>query len=182
MLDLAIILAGLIMLTLGGNLVFRLIMHLTNMKSAKATISEEPSIARAGRYIGDVERLVIVAGLLSSKWEIIAAVIALKTIARYKDVDRTITSEYFLFGSLFSILWSMVVGAAWLAADHTYGSNLHKRVTALVSSPNEEAKVPSVNVLIKSPLPESKTSRARVCDTDYQRSPLRNQKLCRLAQ
>jgi hypothetical protein len=181
MIDAAIILVTLVMLTLGGNLVFRLIMHLTNMKSAVSTVVAEPSIAKAGRYIGDVERLVIVAGLLSAKWEIIAAVIALKTIARYKDVDKTITSEYFLFGSLFSILWSMVIGVGWLAADHTYGSNLHKKVTALVSSPSEEPKAPPVNVFIKTPLGDSKTFRVRVCDSNYQRPLLINHKLCRLA-
>ncbi|MGF0536877.1 hypothetical protein ACQQ2Q_02705 [Agrobacterium sp. ES01] len=50
--------------------------------------------------------------------------IALKTVARFKEMDERDFAEYFLVGSLFSILWTMFVTSAWLAYDHKLGSDL----------------------------------------------------------
>ena len=63
----------------------------------------------------------LAAGLLSNSWEILAAVIALKTVARFKELDQRDFAEYFLVGSLFSILWAIVVTGAWMLYDQHWG-------------------------------------------------------------
>jgi hypothetical protein len=65
--------------------------------------------------IGILERLLIFLGLVASSWEILAGVVALKTVARYSDLDKQDKAEYFLIGSLASILWAVVVSAPQLA-------------------------------------------------------------------
>jgi hypothetical protein len=93
-----------------------------------------PSIgARAGRYIGFLERSLIVAGLLLSSWDIITAVVALKTVARYKELDEQISAEYFLIGSLASILWAVFVATILTAYDGTLGLHLISHSTLLPS-------------------------------------------------
>ena len=83
----------------------------------------EPDV-KAGRFIGLLERLLIVFGLLTGKWDIIAAVIALKTVARYKELDQQITAEYFLIGSLCSILWAFLVAILLSDYDDHYGFHI----------------------------------------------------------
>lgn len=78
-------------------------------------------IAGAGRYIGILERLLIVIGILANSWDIIAVVIALKTVARYKELDEQITAEYFLIGSLASILLALIIAGAFHLYDQSIG-------------------------------------------------------------
>lgn len=83
-----------------------------------------PNEARAGRIIGLLERSLILAGLLMKSWEVITAVIALKTVARYKELDHQITAEYFLIGSLASILWALAVAGVVSWYDNALGFHL----------------------------------------------------------
>ena len=76
---------------------------------------------RAGRVIGVLERLLIFLGLIASSWEILAGVVALKTVARYKELDEQNRAEYFMVGSLASILWAVVITVAFAAYDHALG-------------------------------------------------------------
>ncbi|MBD8891771.1 hypothetical protein [Roseibium litorale] len=79
---------------------------------------------KAGRIIGGLERLLILTGLLLGKWEVLVAVIALKTTARYKELDKQIRAEYFLIGSLCSILWAVVIAVLLLLYDRLVGFGL----------------------------------------------------------
>ena len=79
---------------------------------------------KAGRVIGGLERLLILTGLLLGKWEVLVAVIALKTTARYKELDKQIRAEYFLIGSLSSILWAVVTAILLLLYDRFIGFRL----------------------------------------------------------
>lgn len=67
-----------------------------------------PSQNEAGRVIGVLERLIIGLGILLKSWELVVGVVALKSIARYKELDKQINAEYFLAGSMISILWAFV--------------------------------------------------------------------------
>jgi hypothetical protein len=82
------------------------------------------SAAKSGRYIGLLERLMIVVGVVTNRWDIIAAVVALKTVARYKELDDKITAEYFLVGSLTSILWAVLMACALIWYDNSLGFHL----------------------------------------------------------
>lgn len=68
--------------------------------------------------------MIMAIGIITHSWEILAAVIALKTVARFKEMDERGFAEYFLVGSLFSIFWTMLVTTAWLSYDHTFGIDL----------------------------------------------------------
>jgi hypothetical protein len=83
-----------------------------------------PVHPRVGHLIGAFERLLIAVGLLAGSWEILAAVVALKTVARFKELDEKLDAEYFLVGSLFSVAWAIAVTYGWVAYDHCWGLDL----------------------------------------------------------
>ncbi|HWA89281.1 MAG TPA: hypothetical protein VG889_04555 [Rhizomicrobium sp.] len=105
-----------------GNLLVRLL--LDKCSPGVAGLNIQPAELNVGRYIGLLERVLIVVGILRGSWEVMAAVIALKTVARYKDLDEQITAEYFLVGSLASILWALVIAYLFSLYDHAYGFQL----------------------------------------------------------
>ena len=43
--------------------------------------------------IGSIERILIMIGLIAQSWEVMVAVIALKTVARYRELDEKIEAE-----------------------------------------------------------------------------------------
>lgn len=123
------------LLTSVGNWLCRQLLSLTGMKDAVAPLAGD-GIA-AGRVIGGLERLVIAIGVIAHSWEVLAAVIALKTVARFKELDKQLSAEYFLIGSLFSLLWAIVVTGAWLGYDHQAGIDLRRKaILAMAPEPN----------------------------------------------
>ena len=64
---------------------------------------------RAGRIIGALRRLIPAIGFLTHRWKVPTAVIAPKTVTRFKDLDDKTFPESFLAGSPFSILWAAPV-------------------------------------------------------------------------
>ncbi len=75
----------------------------------------------AGRVIGVLERILIFLGVIFGRWEIIAGVVALKTVARYKELDDQLNAEYFLIGSLASIFWAALTAFAFVMFDFYAG-------------------------------------------------------------
>jgi hypothetical protein len=110
------------LLTWGGNEICRLVLTISATKTPPedgAKIS-----LRAGRTIGVLERILIFIGLIASSWEILAAVVALKTVARYKELDDRNNAEYFLIGSLASILWAVTMTGLLVLFDRAWGFGL----------------------------------------------------------
>lgn len=105
-----------------GNFACRQMFRLTGLNPPTST--DEASDPRAGRVIGTLERLILAVGILTHSWEVLAAVIALKTVARFKELDNKKFSEYFLAGSLFSILWAVIVTSLWILYDQQIGIDL----------------------------------------------------------
>lgn len=116
---------ALVLLTWVGNHVCRGIFKLTGLRDSIANLPTPTH--SAGRWIGVFERLIMALAIILHSWEILAAVIALKTVARFKEMDERNFAEYFLVGSLFSILWTMLVTSAWLAYDHKIGVDVRNR-------------------------------------------------------
>jgi hypothetical protein len=69
--------------------------------------------ARIGATIGALERLLIVALLLTGAEAAVGFVIAAKTIARFKQLDDRGFAEYYLLGTLASV--SVALGSGLLA-------------------------------------------------------------------
>lgn len=68
-------------------------------------------LQRAGRWIGMLERIIIVTFVLLEQYEAIGLLIAGKSIIRFKEEDKR-KSEYFLFGTLVSFALSILVALA----------------------------------------------------------------------
>jgi hypothetical protein len=141
-------------LTWGGNQACRLLLTWsglisarTNPPAATAPVAPGPAPAQAptpaavppplqprvGRLIGALERLLIAVGLLAGAWEVMAAVVALKTVARFKDLDQKLDAEYFLVGSLFSVAWAIAVTWLWVAYDQSFGLDISQTLPILAS-------------------------------------------------
>jgi Na+/H+ antiporter NhaC len=110
----------LFILTSVGNSACRYMFALTGLR----TPMDESASAdvKAGWVIGGLERLILAIGILTHSWEVLAAVIALKTVARFKELDDKKFSEYFLSGSLFSILWAVLITSLWTLYDAHMGT------------------------------------------------------------
>jgi hypothetical protein len=72
-----------------------------------------PSPARIGATIGVLERLLIVAFVLTGAEAAIGLVVAAKTLARFKQLDDRQFAEYYLLGTLASV--SVALGTGLLA-------------------------------------------------------------------
>lgn len=123
-------LVGLALLTVGGNWLCRLL-----FKIAKLTPPVPQNAQEAGWLIGILERLVLAIGIVTHSWEVLAAVVALKTVSRFKELDEQHFAEYFLVGSLFSVLWAVLITSAWLMCDHALGIDMSATISALIEPP-----------------------------------------------
>ncbi|MGH9380180.1 MAG: DUF3307 domain-containing protein [Thermoanaerobaculia bacterium] len=66
----------------------------------------------AGRIIGVLERLMALTLVLLDQWGALGLVLAAKSIARFKDLDQRLSAEYYLVGTLTSLL--LAVGSGLL--------------------------------------------------------------------
>jgi len=65
---------------------------------------------KAGAMIGNFERLIIAALLIAGQFAAIGFIIAAKSIARYKKMsDKPEFGEYYLLGTLFSVLSTIII-------------------------------------------------------------------------
>jgi hypothetical protein len=69
--------------------------------------------ARIGATIGALERILIVTFILTGTAAAVGIVIAVKTLARFKQLDDRGFAEYYLLGTLASV--SVAIGSAYLA-------------------------------------------------------------------
>lgn len=73
----------------------------------------DDSLAKAGRYIGILERLFVFTFVITNHWEAIGFLLAAKSVFRFGDLtsskDRKLT-EYILIGTLFSFGLAIIIG------------------------------------------------------------------------
>jgi hypothetical protein len=122
----------LVLLSYGGNAVCKWVLRCSATRTPPE--SGEKITLRAGRMIGILERLLIFVGLVASSWEILAGVVALKTVARYSDLDKQDKAEYFLIGSLASILWAVLATALIAFYDRRWGFDVLPSFVHLLGS------------------------------------------------
>lgn len=63
-----------------------------------------------GRAIGVLERLIIVTFVLVGAWAGIGMIVAAKSIARFRELEQRAFAEYYLVGTLASVLVALAVG------------------------------------------------------------------------
>jgi hypothetical protein len=67
-------------------------------------------LKRAGAIIGILERIFVLTLVLIGEFASIALIFTAKSIARFEDLKRREFAEYYLIGTLASILLAMLVG------------------------------------------------------------------------
>jgi hypothetical protein len=84
---------------------------------ADGTTVSDPDTLRGGAWIGALERLAIVATLLTRWPEGLAVILAVKGLGRYPELRRPAAAERFIIGTIASALWAVacvgVVAALW---------------------------------------------------------------------
>ena len=119
----SVYLAFIVLIAFVGNPVTRMALHLAGKRTPPKE-GETAATLRGGRVIGVLERLLIMIGLAASSLEVMIAVIALKSVARYNKLDQQEFAEYFLIGSMASILWAAVLTIVMIWYDRTWGLHL----------------------------------------------------------
>lgn len=96
----------------GGPLV-TWILQLTDRTSEPPT-NAGAEVLRGGATIGYLERVAVVAAVALGQVEIVAAVIAVKGLGRFGELESSAARERFIIGTLVSLIWAgLVSGLVW---------------------------------------------------------------------
>lgn len=72
--------------------------------------SEEREVLRGGQTIGHLERAAIIGAIAIGRPEFVAAVIAIKGLGRFSELDSAVARERFIIGTLASMIWAGACG------------------------------------------------------------------------
>jgi len=79
--------------------------------SGGASATKTREVLRGGTWIGYLERIAVVGAVVLGRWEIVAAVIAIKGLGRFSELDAPEARERFIIGTLVSMTWAAACGA-----------------------------------------------------------------------
>lgn len=80
-------------------------------KELEAQGKNEKNLAKAGMWIGILERMIVFVLVLISKYEVIGLLLTAKTLLRFNEKDRPeAKTEYLLIGTLISLVFAIAVG------------------------------------------------------------------------
>lgn len=99
----AVYVSGVVFLHHGGNAIVQGVLPAEDPGEA------ETGLEGAGRVIGTLERLLVLGLALAARWEAVALVIGAKSIARFEELKDRPFAEYFLVGTLASVLVAVLV-------------------------------------------------------------------------
>lgn len=100
-----IVLAGWILVTFGlGKAIGGLTRPLAQKVASTVPEVEYTGLSGAGRYIGWLERTLLYGALLFGRVEAIALVVTIKSIARFPSLRQEVFADYFLIGTLLSLV------------------------------------------------------------------------------
>lgn len=101
----AVIAAGVVFNAKGGTAIVRKLLE----QYPQVLPGEPPSYAM-GRTIGVLERLLLYALVLLEQWSALGFVVAAKSIARYRELESKHFADYYLVGTLTSLLVAIATG------------------------------------------------------------------------
>lgn len=93
----------------GGAVLVRQVLDLKTLRLA-GPVDNFDDTRRAGRYIGMLERAVILSLTLAHAFTAVAFVLTAKSIARYRELENRAFAEYYLVGTLLSTLLAILGG------------------------------------------------------------------------
>ncbi|QWB96172.1 hypothetical protein KHQ89_01635 [Mycoplasmatota bacterium] len=98
-----------IVLTIVANLVFKIYFSQYNPQK---DIKDDQ--VKSGALIGSMERIVMMILLIAGQWIGLTIIVAAKSIARFKQLDDKGFSEYYLIGTLYSIIFVIITYYAFV--------------------------------------------------------------------
>ncbi|MGJ8744520.1 DUF3307 domain-containing protein [Polaribacter sp.] len=105
---------SLLAVTSVSSIIIKMIITQWNPENKK---DDDDSLAKAGRYIGILERLFVFIFVITNHWEAIGFLLAAKSVFRFGDLtsskDRKLT-EYILIGTLLSFGFAVLLGVLYL--------------------------------------------------------------------
>ncbi|ARV05546.1 hypothetical protein BTO04_02015 [Polaribacter sp. SA4-10] len=109
-----LLLIATLLVTYVSAIIIKIIITQWNPESKK---ENDDSLAKAGRYIGILERLFVFIFVITNHWEAIGFLLAAKSVFRFGDLtsskDRKLT-EYILIGTLLSFGLAILIGVLYL--------------------------------------------------------------------
>ncbi len=94
---------------LGGSVLVRGVLDLKYLTLPESQAGGEET-RQAGRYIGILERAIILTLVMAGAFTSIAFILAAKSVARYKELEKKDFAEYYIVGTLLSTLIAIVGG------------------------------------------------------------------------
>lgn len=90
----------------------RLIGHLLQRweEAVRSNDRQSPSLPEAGKYIGWLERFLILTAILASAPTAVGLIVAAKSIFRFPEIEGRPLAEYFLVGTLLSVAVAVLGG------------------------------------------------------------------------
>lgn len=92
-----------------GGILVPVVANSATTSTARTTKTRE--VLRGGTWIGYLERLAVVAAIAIGHYEIIVAIIAIKGLGRFSELDAPEARERFIVGTLVSMIWAALCGA-----------------------------------------------------------------------
>jgi predicted permease len=89
----------------------------------KFPLEEKGGLAGAGAAIGVLERILTLALVLAGQYTALGLILAAKSVARFEELKDRKFAEYYLIGTLSSMLFAMLVGmlTSWLLRLYDLG-------------------------------------------------------------
>lgn len=83
----------------------------TGSTASTSRTTKTREVLRGGTWIGYLERLAVVSAIAIGHYEIIVAVIAIKGLGRFSELDAPESRERFIVGTLSSMIFAALCGA-----------------------------------------------------------------------
>lgn len=94
----------------GGAAVVGALLHNYALPGGNQDSDDTHHTLRMGRMIGILERMLLLTLVLVNQWGALGLILAAKSLARFKDLDQRPFSEYYLIGTLTSVLIAIASG------------------------------------------------------------------------
>jgi hypothetical protein len=107
----SIIFGWLLATLVAGAVIERLVQPFTKELADIMSKEETRSLKNAGRWIGLLERTLVYGALCAGRPDAVVIVVTIKSIARFPQFKTEAFAEYYLVGTLLSLLAALTVGA-----------------------------------------------------------------------
>lgn len=96
----------------GGAILIGLFLKRFPVPAESGGSSSAGDVEGMGRVIGILERMLLLSLILLGQWQAVGWIFAGKTVARFRELNDRVFSEYYIIGTLSSLLFAAATGSA----------------------------------------------------------------------